>query len=31
MPAFGQNYPGGFHTDEEIWDLVAFVQSLNTP
>lgn len=28
MPAFGKDYPGGFHTDDEIWDLVAYVRSI---
>jgi mono/diheme cytochrome c family protein len=31
MPAFGENFPGGFHKDEEIWDLVAFVRTLKSP
>lgn len=28
MPAFGEGYPGGFHPDEEVWDLVAYIRSL---
>jgi mono/diheme cytochrome c family protein len=28
MPAFGQKY-GGPHNDEELWNLVAFVRSLD--
>ncbi|HST06149.1 MAG TPA: cytochrome c [Chloroflexia bacterium] len=28
MPGFGKDYPPGYHTDDEIWDLVAYVRSL---
>ena len=28
MPGFGKDYPGGYHTDAEIWDLVAYVRSI---
>lgn len=28
MPAFGKDFPGGYHTDEEIWDLVAYIRTL---
>lgn len=28
MPAFSKDYPGGFHTDDEVWDLVAYVRSI---
>ena len=28
MPAFGKDYPGGYHTDEELWDLVAYIRTL---
>lgn len=28
MPAFGEKYPGGFHTDDEIWNLVAYIRTL---
>lgn len=28
MPAFGKDFPGGYHTDDEIWDLVAYIRTL---
>jgi mono/diheme cytochrome c family protein len=28
MPGFGKDYPPGSHTDDEIWDLVAYVRSI---
>ncbi len=28
MPAFGKDFPGGYHTDEEIWYLIAYIRTL---
>jgi mono/diheme cytochrome c family protein len=31
MPAFGKDFPGGYHTDEELWDLIAYIRTLKNP